>query len=190
MPNSVCWVQWLTNTFLSCLRQIIQTPGLWETTGRSLRLDADSGQVGSSCYCVVWLLYPVGDDDTTMRTLCQTLQNLAIMSFMLRWRKHDAWSITRMWWGRVDGESVCVWSTEENEDDCHMNFDRTLGLRHGWVFFSILFLQNPFWPLDWTFNKHNSCEIGNAGLKQHVTTVKRTKKHSRSVQVGFENLSF
>ena len=94
--------------FLSCLHQIIQTPGLWETTGRNLRLDADSGPVGSSCYCVVWPLYPVGDDDTTMRTLSQTLQNLAIMSFMLRWRKHDAWSITRLWWGWVGGESVCV----------------------------------------------------------------------------------
>ena len=58
------------------------------------------------------------------------------------------------------------------------------------VFSQFFFLQNPFWPLDWTFNKHNSCEIVNAGLKQHVTTVKRTKKHSRSVQVGFENLSF
>lgn len=39
--------------FEELVEKIIQTPGLWETSGRSLRLDATSGAGASSCYCVV-----------------------------------------------------------------------------------------------------------------------------------------
>ncbi|KAL8603687.1 Ras-related protein Rab-18A [Nucella lapillus] len=39
--------------FEELVEQIIQTPGLWETSGRSLRLDATSTVGASNCYCVV-----------------------------------------------------------------------------------------------------------------------------------------
>lgn len=39
--------------FEELVEKIIQTPGLWETNGRNLRLDATSGAAASNCYCVV-----------------------------------------------------------------------------------------------------------------------------------------
>ncbi|KAK7110642.1 ras-related protein Rab-18A [Littorina saxatilis] len=39
--------------FEELVEKIIQTPGLWETSGHSLRLDAEGGQASSNCYCVV-----------------------------------------------------------------------------------------------------------------------------------------
>ncbi|XP_076460478.1 ras-related protein Rab-18-like [Babylonia areolata] len=39
--------------FEELVEKIIQTPGLWETNGRNLRLDDNSGAAASNCYCVV-----------------------------------------------------------------------------------------------------------------------------------------
>ncbi|KAK7500839.1 hypothetical protein BaRGS_00008083 [Batillaria attramentaria] len=40
-------------SFEELVEKILQTPGLWETSGRGLRVDAQNGPVASNCYCVV-----------------------------------------------------------------------------------------------------------------------------------------
>lgn len=39
--------------FEELVEKILQTPGLWETSGRGLRVDEQNGPGASNCYCVV-----------------------------------------------------------------------------------------------------------------------------------------